>query len=140
MLFLCYTGVGINSHNYYHTTLNCTPHISSSTHSSYKQHQPYETSWPSCPCSKPVFFDEKFGFFEYCSPKCRDEYFLPEYNKKLDEDIERFHAECKASHSHTVSKLPTSSRSNVRKVTIKTKPKEDLGLILCHNKESQKVI
>lgn len=128
--------VGTNSYDYYHTTLNSTPHISSSTHSTYK----HQTSWPSCPCSKPVFYDENFGFFEYCSPKCRDEYFLPEYNKKLDEDIERFHAECKASHSHTVSKLPTSSKSNVRKVTIETKPKEDLGLILCHNKESQKVI
>ena len=93
-------------------------------------------------CSETVKNDERFGAFEYCSPKCRDEHLLPDYNKKLQEDINRFHAECKVSHSHTTctSTLPITSSSNIRTVTFETKPKEDIGFLLAYNKELKKVI
>lgn len=127
---------------------NPSPHDVSGTsqtssHYFTYQYHSYGPTLPICNaigCSEPVKYDERFGAFEYCSPKCRDEHLLPDYNKKLQEDIDRFHAECKVSHSHTTSTLPITSSSNIRTVTIETKPKEDIGFLLSYNKGLKKVI
>ena len=34
------------------------------------------------------YFDSRYGPFPYCSPSCRDQHLLPDYNKKLKEHIE----------------------------------------------------
>jgi len=50
---------------------------------------------PYCPqelcknptCKKIRFTDALYGHFDYCSPGCRDKDLLPEYNKKLERDL-----------------------------------------------------
>ena len=39
----------------------------------------------NCPCGNMKFYDPPYGVFSYCSPSCRDNYLLPEYNRKLQE-------------------------------------------------------
>lgn len=58
--------------------------------------------WPNCyNCDKPVFYDKSLGFFIYCSPKCRDEHALPEYDQKLRQEIRELCIPQKME-SHTV--------------------------------------
>ena len=35
------------------------------------------------------YYDPTYGLFSYCSPSCRDQHLLPEYNKKLREHLNR---------------------------------------------------
>ncbi len=91
-----------------------------------------------------VHYDEKFGNFDYCSPKCRDEHFLPNYNLKLDEDIKNYHElmstssvtsrPSKTTSSKTASPKNSGSRSiSTRTITLELKPKEHLGLVLVND-------
>ena len=43
-------------------------------------------------CYKTAYYDPMLGYFSYCSPKCRDEHLLPDYNKKLEAAIANFEA------------------------------------------------
>ena len=36
------------------------------------------------------YYDVAYGEFSYCSPSCRDQHLLPDYNKKLREHLESF--------------------------------------------------
>jgi len=33
------------------------------------------------------YYDLVYGSFSYCSPSCRDQHLLPEYNRRLKEDL-----------------------------------------------------
>lgn len=60
----------------------------------------YLASVGACPCCYPrgdcentscnnmKYYDLVYGSFSYCSPSCRDQHLLPEYNKKLREHLE----------------------------------------------------
>lgn len=43
----------------------------------------------NCLCGNMKFYDSTYGVFPYCSPSCRDKYFLPSYNDKLQEDLKK---------------------------------------------------
>ena len=101
--------------------------------------------YPQCKacCFMDAHFDDKFGFFYYCSPKCRDEDFLPKYNKKLAEDIDNYHTlstsitlPYQSSSKTASSRLTTSPKDrsiSTRTVNVELTPKESLGLVLVND-------
>ena len=79
---------------------------------------------PKCSnCDKPVFYDKNVGFFIYCSPECRDEHALPEYDKKLKQDISEI-------------RIPYPQKINV---TMETKPKDLTGFLFIKDQDKKKV-
>lgn len=72
----------------------------SKQHCCYKCSNAYLASVGACPCCYPrgdcentscnnmKYCDLVYGLFSYCSPSCRDQHLLPEYNKKLREHLE----------------------------------------------------
>ena len=72
-----------------------------------------------------VYVDPQLGHFNYCSPRCRDEDVLPEYNKKLEEFIKR----CTVA-SEVTTPQATAAQQARRQVELKKKPKEEFGVIL----------
>ena len=67
----------------------------------YKCSCAYSANFGACPCCYPrddcentacknmKYYDPTYGLFSYCSPSCRDQHLLPEYNKKLREHLNR---------------------------------------------------
>lgn len=74
--------------SYPYNTSSYTPHT-------YYHSSHYYPPQPKCKasdCNETVFSDPILGEFNYCSPQCRDQHALPEYNQKLDIDIAKFEA------------------------------------------------
>ena len=117
--------------------------ISCSSSSSTSSNYQYTQKQCNACHSVPVHFDDKFGFFDYCSPKCRDEDFLPKYNKKLAEDIDNYHTlstsitlPYQSSSKTASSRLTTSPKDrsiSTRTVNVELTPKESLGLVLVND-------
>ena len=40
-------------------------------------------------CNNMKYYDIDYGEFSYCSPSCRDQHLLPEYNRKLREYLDK---------------------------------------------------
>ena len=88
-------------------------------------------------CNNRAYYDSNFGFFDYCSPRCRDVHLLPEYNKKLERDIAEFHQQCSTDVSPSEA-LSTNTAANLRQLVV-AKSGEGLGLILLHDEETSRV-
>lgn len=73
-------------------------------------------------CSQPAFYDPVLGYFDYCSPPCRDNHLLESNRKKLKEDIEQQKKE--------ISGRAVSGSDTCKKVTLVRKGMDDLGLIV----------
>ena len=119
-------------------------HIRSDHYDSVTSHN-YQAEVPKCNaigCLKSVHYEKEFGFFKYCSPKCRDDHLLPEYNIKLDEEIDNYRY--LQTDVSIIQKSPIyraargDSSSNEVRVALKLKPKEPFGFILL-NQESRMV-
>ena len=84
-----------------------------------------EDDWPICyNCDKPVFYDKSLGFFIYCSPACRDEHALPEYDEKLRQDIREL-------------RIPQKMESHT--VILETSPKKSSGFLFLKHFEQKQV-
>ncbi|XP_019853246.1 PREDICTED: uncharacterized protein LOC109582767 [Amphimedon queenslandica] len=84
-------------------------------------------SWPICSnCDKRVFCDKNLGFFIYCSPNCRDEHALPEYDKKLKQDVNKI-------------RMPIIPHPQKIIVTMETKPKAPTGFLFIPDQDKKKV-
>ena len=55
-------------------------------------------------CHKVVYYDDNGMDFDYCSPECRDQHRLEEYNNELFADIAKFEKELsqlrQSQHTH----------------------------------------
>ena len=90
-------------------------------------------------CNNRAYYDSKFGLFDYCTPRCRDVYLLPEYNKKLEKDIADFHQQFSTDVSPS-EVFSTNTAANLRQLVVtKLRPGEGLGLILLHDEETSRV-
>ena len=94
-------------------------------------------------CHKTAYYDTMLGYFSYCSPQCRDEHLLPDYNKKLKVDIANFEANPPTDYMQSSSSSSSSSFKKtygevMRQPVIEKKPKEPLGIIFAR-KDGAKV-
>ena len=76
-------------------------------------------------CYKTAYYDPMLGYFSYCSPKCRDECLLPDYNTKLKADIANFEANPPTEYTQSL----LSYGEIVRQPEIKKDSREPLGII-----------
>ena len=59
---------------------------------------PYQ--YPMCAaegCNNPAYFDNAVGFFDYCTPECRNRDLLPKERKRLEDDLKSFYDNIRAS-------------------------------------------
>ena len=92
-------------------------------------------------CYKPVHYDPTLGYFSYCSPQCRDEHLLPDYNKKLKADIAKFEADPPTDYMQSSSSSSSFKKTDselVRQFVIEKKSREPLGIIFAR-KDATKV-
>ena len=88
----------------------------------------HEHVLPLCKsCEKnSVYVDPQLGRFNYCSPQCRDEHVLPEYNKKLEEFIRK----CTGTSEDVTRPQAIAAQQARKQVELKKKSKEGFGVIL----------
>ncbi len=117
-------------------------HVQSDQYNSVASHN-YQAEWPKCiasGCLRPVHYQKEFDFFKYCSPKCRDDHLLPDYNMKLDAEIDNYrYLQTAVSRGQTSPRAARGdSSSNEVTVTVKLQPKEPFGFIL--NKHGSRMV
>ena len=136
--------------NFYYTVdLTRKPLHTHDQPASYSGHSAPTTAYPhtyapphTCEavgCYKQVHFDQMLGYFSYCSPQCRDQHLLPDYNMKLKADIADFEANPPTEYKQSSSSSPLSTYGEVvRQVVIEKKSREPLGIIFA-KKDATKV-
>ena len=55
-------------------------------------------------CNNPAHYDNAVGYFDYCTPECRNRDLLPKEKKRLEDDLKSFSDRIRAMSASTVSR------------------------------------